>query len=789
MSLSDKINELTIEQKIILQTGKDILRTAKIAEIPQAMMVDGPHGLRLCENGKTTPQVAFPSLSTIANSWNREAVWKMGEAIARQCQKQTVALLLAPGVNIKRHVLCGRNFEYFSEDPFLAGELGAAYVMGVQSTGIGACVKHFAANNQESGRLATNSVIDEKALREIYLAPFERVIKKAKPWAVMCSYNALNGEYSSQNKKLLTDILRKEWDYEGLTISDWWSVDDRIESIKAGLDLEMPRGETRKLLNAVKENKLAEAELDTCCRHILDFLEKADKITQTKIDPDGQKKVAAEVAAESVVLLKNDGILPFTDDHIVVVGSYADTCRIGGKGSSEVKPLQKDSVIKQLKSAGKSFEYYPGYIINSEKTNRRYESEAINNSKGKTVLFFMADPDLSEAESYDRENMSLPLCQLRLLNKLSLVAKNIVVVLQCGAPVDCAWSKMANAILLQGLAGEYGSEGLTKILYGELSPSGKLAETWPLTIGSQASDSDFAQKKRNVFYKESIYVGYRYFDSARIRIAFPFGFGLSYTKFQLTEMELSKNTIQKNEGLNISVTLTNTGRYDGSEVLQAYVKKLGKGIFHPEKELKGFVKAFLKKGETKTVEIALEPDAFRYFDPDKNQWETDKGYYDIIVSDGCSTSIAKRLEIISGAISSDQSAILPHYYDPSSGLASDQEFSILYKQPLPKEHKPKEPHTRNSMLMETKDRAFGRFVNLIVGFLIFCGKMMKNEFAMIAGRVLPMSPIRSILTMTKKFDMDMVDCLVEMFDGHVIKGYSHLCKERKKRKNEEIFGD
>lgn len=652
MDIAHIIEIMTLEEKAALCSGADFWHTKAIErlDIPQIMMSDGPHGLRKCIDDPDTPNnaikaVCFPSAAALACSFDRELIGEMGKALGEECQAEDVSVILGPGCNIKRSPLCGRNFEYFSEDPYLASQMAIAHIKGVQSKGAGTSLKHFAANNQEHRRMSVSAEIDERTLHEIYLAAFEPVIKEAKPWTVMCSYNKINGEYSAQNKLLLTDILRNKWGFEGLVMSDWGAVDDRPKGIAAGLDLEMPASmgkNDRYIVKAVEDGSLSMEELDTCVRRILELIDRSlESSTEIKWDMERHHRLARKIAAGSAVLLKNEGgMLPLDPTKkIAFIGAFADTPRYQGGGSSHINSYKTVSALEAVKDIA-DVTYAQGYHLDKDEIDPELEQQAVDAAMAAdAVVVFAGLPDSFESEGYDRKHMQLPQCQLDLISKLTAVNGNIAVVLHNGSPVElpfaCGDDGVASvkAILEMYLGGQAVGEATADLLFGRENPSGKLAETFPLRLEDNPSYLNFPGEGDTVRYSEGIFVGYRYYDKKNMEVLYPFGHGLSYTTFEYSDISVSSNEVTDKKPFTVEFTLTNTGDRDGAEIVQLYVEPLTPTVIRPIKELKGFEKIFLKAGESKRVVFRLDKSAFAYYSVKLHDWYSESGEYNILIGE------------------------------------------------------------------------------------------------------------------------------------------------------------
>ncbi|KFN09869.1 glycoside hydrolase family 3 C-terminal domain-containing protein [Paenibacillus macerans] len=650
-SIERILTQLTLEEKASLCSGQDFWRLKEISRlgIPSIRMADGPHGLRKeAENadylaaGQSLPATCFPSAAGLACTWNRTLIRQMGEALGKECQAEGVSVLLGPGANIKRSPLCGRNFEYFSEDPYLSSEMAASHIEGVQSQGVGTSLKHFALNNQEYRKMTVDAVADERTLREIYLASFEGAVKKARPWTVMTAYNRVNGEYCAENKRLLTDILREEWGYEGAVISDWGAVNERVDGLLAGLDLEMPfnLGEgDAKIVQAVQSGELPEEQLDRAVKVLLELAFKghAAKREQASFDPGGHHDLARKVAAESMVLLRNEqGILPLSKEaSIAVIGGFARRPRFQGGGSSHIVPTRLDIAYEEIGRKVKDpaqITYAQGYRPDDDEIDAALLAEAAEAAaKAEVAVIFAGLPDRYETEGYDRSHLRLPGNHLRLIEEVAKVQSNLVVVLSNGSPVEMPWIGQTRAVLEAYLGGQAAGGAVADLLFGDANPSGKLAETFPAALEHNPSYLFFPGEKDRAEYKEGVFVGYRYYDAKALEPLFPFGHGLSYTRFEYSGLTLSSSRIREHETLTVSVRIKNAGEVAGKEIVQLYVSDREASVARPPKELKGFEKLELQPGEEKTVIFELNKRAFAYYDVELGGWHVESGFFDILI--------------------------------------------------------------------------------------------------------------------------------------------------------------
>ena len=656
MNIRALLTELTAEEKAALVAGTDFMYTNPVPRlgVPQLRMSDGPHGLRVQkeagDNGVTgsEPATAFPTAATAASGWNLENLRRMGEAIAEECLYYRVNVLLGPGVNLKRNPLCGRNFEYFSEDPLLAGKLAASEIRAVQAKGVSVSMKHFALNNSENYRFMGDSIADMRAIRELYLRVFEIAVKESNPAGVMCAYNKINGEYCCQNKWLLTDVLRKEWGFEGLVMTDWGATHDRIKMLAAGCDLEMP-GDTaicRKwILDGIESGALSMADLDKAAENVLRLIEKAAAKKVASVDWNAHDGLAAEIAADCAVLLKNDGLLPLRrEEKVLVVGDLFERMRYQGAGSSMITPARVTTPQNAFDKMGIPYAFARGYAENETEENGSLIAEAVARASGyETVVAFIGLTDCVESEGGDRESMGLPENQLALIRALVQTKKRVAVALFGGAPVELPFADEVSAILALYLPGQNGGTAAARLLFGDANPAGRLAETWPLSYGDVPFGNQFG-KSGNEIYKESIYVGYRYYLTAGKKVRYPFGYGLSYTGFAWRDMQVT----DLGEQTEVSCELQNTGRYGGAEVVQLYVQAPRSAVWKPERELRAFSKVYLKAGEKRRVTVTLHKADLRYFDGKRNGWVLEQGEYELLLCSDCETVLLRRTISLAG---------------------------------------------------------------------------------------------------------------------------------------------
>ena len=731
---ADLVARMSVDEKAALCSGLSFwhLEANERLGVPSVMVTDGPHGLRKQATAgdhvglnASVPATCFPTASALASSWDRDLLREIGVALGEQCVAENVTVLLGPGMNIKRHPLCGRNFEYFSEDPLVTGAMAAALVDGIQSQGVGASVKHFAANNQEAGRMFVDAIVDERTLREIYLRGFETVVRQSRPWTVMCSYNRLNGVYCGEHEWLLNRVLRKEWGFEGLVVTDWGAANDRVLGLSAGLDLEMPASggvNDGRIVRAVRDGRLPEAELDrTVRRNVALSLAGAElEGRDPDLDQDAHHALARRAAAECTVLLKNEeGLLPLgTDSDIAVIGAFAKQPRYQGAGSSQVTPTRLEcafDAIEALVPHPAQVTYAPGYDAQRSERDDALITDAVAAARGSAVaIVFAGLPAIYESEGFDRAHLRLPEQHDRLIEAVCEANPRTVVVLANGAPVEMPWVAAPAAILEGYLAGQAGGTAIADVLFGAASPGGKLAETFPLHQADVPADRWFPGSGRQVAYREGLYVGYRYFDSAAAPVLFPFGHGLTYTRFEYSNLGIGPDGFDQGGAVGISLDLTNTGAREGSEVVQLYVHDVESSVYRPEQELRAFAKVRLAPGETRQVDLTLGDDAFAVYDAAAGAWVVEAGDFEIRV--GASSRDIRLTATL--PVRSDQEI------DPAmcgsgpdrapaigqGGLAvSDAAFATMLGKPLPPPESPR-PYHVNSTLTEIAETWLGRLL-------------------------------------------------------------------------------
>ena len=677
MDVKALVAQMTLEEKAGLCSGADFWHTKAVERlgIPATMVSDGPHGLRKQDDkadhlgvNDSIEAVCFPAACATAASFDSALLTRMGEAIGDSCQHERLSVVLGPAVNIKRSPLCGRNFEYFSEDPYLAGRMASAHIHGVQSRNVGTSIKHFAANSQEHRRMSSSSNADERTLREIYFPAFEMAVKREQPWTVMCSYNRLNGVFASENPWLLTDVLRKEWGFQGYVMSDWGAVSDRVKGVQAGLELEMPSSggvNDQKLVDAVRAGTLDEKVLDRACERILNivFRYAENARPDTPWDKEAQHALAAEIAADCMVLLKNeDGILPLSrEDEIAFIGEFAKKPRFQGGGSSHIHSFKTTSALEAAEGLRVSFA--PGYSVRQNEPDEALIAQAVENAKkAKVAVVFAGLPDSFESEGYDRTHMRMPDCQNRLIEAVAAANPNTVVVLHNGSPVEMPWIGQVKAVLETYLGGQAVGTATVRVLFGDVNPSGHLAETFPLRLEDNPSYLYYGGEGNVTEYREGVFVGYRYYDKKKMDVLFPFGHGLSYTSFAYSNLRLEQGKAALDEGDTVKVTVTvkNTGSRFGKAVAQLYVGALDGDVIRPVRELKGFEKVALAPGESKDVCFTLDKRAFAYWNTEIHDWYVAAGQYAIEVGDS-SRHLPLRAEI-----TLRDARDLPRHYDMNS---------------------------------------------------------------------------------------------------------------------------
>ena len=646
-NIKEIVAQMTLEEKAGMCSGKDFwfLKSVERLGIPNVMVSDGPHGLRKQDSegdhlglNESIVAVCFPAACATASSWDEEMLESMGKTLGEECQAENVSILLGPAANIKRSPLCGRNFEYFSEDPYLTGRMAIAEIKGVQSWDVGTSMKHYAANNQEFNRMSCSSNLSERAFREIYLTGFEMAVKEAQPKTLMCSYNKINGVYASENKKLLTDILRDEWGFQGYVMTDWGAVADRVKGIQAGLDLEMPASggvNDRKIVEAVKNGTLDEKELDKAVENILrvSFSYIDHRHPEARFDRDADHAKAIDCATECGVLLENNGILPLSaGKKIAYIGEYAAKPRFQGGGSSHINCSKVTSALESAQAKGRNVTYTKGFPFDGDVLDEAELAAAVKAAQEADVaVIFAGLPDVIESEGYDRKSMAMPVCQNRVIEEVAKVQPNTVVVLHNGSPVEAPWADSVAAVLEMYLGGQGVGEATDRLLYGEANPSGRLAESFPYRLEDNPSYLNFPGDGFNVDYAEGIYVGYRYYEAKKLPVRWAFGHGLSYTTFEYSNLRLSAPSMSDDTTVTVSVDVTNTGKVAGKEVVQLYVADKNGTPGRCIKELKGFEKLSLQPGETKTASMVIDARALSFYHEGLGDWYAPSGTYEVLV--------------------------------------------------------------------------------------------------------------------------------------------------------------
>ena len=770
MDIEKIVSQMSLEDKIAFCEGANFWETKAYEKygIPTMFVCDGPNGLRkqdlsggtdMLGVNKSQPATCFPAAVTTANSWDPDLLHAVGTAIGEEARAQGVGVVLGPGCNLKRNPLCGRNFEYYSEDPYLSGKLAAGFIRGVEERGVGTSLKHFAANSQELSRFTSDSVLDERTLRELYLTGFEIAVKEGKPATVMCSYNKLNGIHASDHKELLTDILRTQWGFDGMVVTDWGAMNDRIEGFKAGCDLNMPGGSAymfKECAKAVEDGTLSESDINSSVRRILKQVFRAAENLKTtyECDYDAHHAVARKAAEQGAVLLKNeDAILPLDGDtKIAVIGAMAKTMRYQGAGSSHVNPRKLDRPIDFLPGAI----YAPGCDDRGDTTDALI-AEAVNAAEmAEVAVVFVGLPDRYESEGFDRDNMKMPVGHVRMIEAVAQANVNTVVVLLCGSAVECPWADKVKAILYMGLPGEAGGEAIANLLYGKVNPSGKLAESWPYSYEDVPS-SDIYCKMKDALYMEGIYAGYRYYDKSGVAVRWPFGHGLSYTSFGYSNLIVKERKV--------SVTLTNTGNRAGAEVVQLYVAAPQDGIHRPIRELKGFQKVFLQPGECKTVTFELDDRSFAIW---QNGWKVPGGTYTVQIAD-----YFANMEVAGEAIE------IPtwqagSWYEFCNGKPSQADWEAMMGKPYVAPVLKKGCFTMDNTVMEMKDyslvmKVMFKFTEMVIAK--GCGGKVdyeNPEFRMMINASAG-GPLRS-MQISGGVKGGVFPGLLEMANGHFFKG-------------------
>lgn len=776
------INQLSLGQKAALMSGKNIWETQDIDGVLPAMFLsDGPHGLRKQVGsgdhlGLNASELAtcFPTAATLANSWDEELLEKVGMHIGQEAKAANVQVILGPGLNTKRNPKCGRNFEYYSEDPYLSGKMAAASIRGIQSTGTIASPKHFAVNSQENRRMASDSIVDERALREIYLTNFEIAIKEGKSKGIMSAYNLINGVYANENKELLQDILRDEWGFDGFVVSDWGGDNDHVEGVRNGSHLAMPGQSVNgplEIIEAVRSGQLAETVLDERVDELIDVILNSTALSDevTEIDWNKQLEVAREAAKRSVVLLKNESsVLPVNSSKKVsIIGEFAKTPRYQGAGSSVVNPIKIENTLEVVKDFPLNFIGYAKGYERGKTAQTELEEEAIDLAKqSDVVLLYVGLDEIFESEGMDRTTLSMPENQQQLIEKIAQTSAKVVVILAAGSVIEMPWIDKVDGILHGYLSGSAGASAMMDVITGKYNPSGKLNETYPISYNDVLFGEQFPAEGRYAYYRESLYVGYRYYDSAKAAVQFPFGYGLSYTTFDYSSIETTRESIK--------LKVTNSGMIDGEEIVQLYVGKSDSRLMRPVKELKGFKKIFLKAGESQIITIPFDDKTFRYFDTDKHEWEIEAGTYQLYIgSDSRDIRLQDQLDV-KGVIPATKSN--DHYLNRHFEKLNIEDFEQLYGKPLPKEKQAeKYSLNRNHTISDMKHakNLLARLVYKVIDKLLI--RSQKKGTPDLNLLFIYNMPFRAIAKMTNGMvDMKMVDSVLIMVNGQTIKGCSKL---------------
>ena len=789
------VSEMTLEQKAAFLTGKDFWQTQDFPElgVPSLFLADGPHGLmkqaaaadHLGLNA-SIPATCFPTAATMANSWNEELGEKMGEALGKEAASMNVNVLLGPGTCMKRNPRCGRNFEYFSEDPYLAGKMAASYIRGIQEAGTSACVKHFAGNNQEERRMVSDTVVDERTLREIYLTAFEIAVKEGKTQSIMTSYNRVNGTHADENTHLLRDILRGEWGFDGVIVSDWAGTNNKVNSTVAGSDLEMPSCKygSADIVKAVNAGELDIKYVDECVMRILDLVEKTTVSEKGKpFDVEAHHEIARKCAEDSIVLLKNDGVLPMSaETRTAIIGDFAANPRYQGAGSSVVNPTKLTTMLEGRHTVN-FIGYEKGFDRYGAKKGGLAKKAANLAKRAEVVILCLGLDEVSEAEGLDREHIKIPQNQIELYKKVRANSKKLVLVLSCGSAVETEWCKDADAIVYGCLTGQAGAGAVLDVIVGNVNPSGKLAETFPVKYSDCSSASHFPGKEMTVEYREGPYVGYRYYDTANVPVAYPFGFGLSYTTFEYSNVQAGEN--------GVTFTITNTGSVDGAEIAQLYVGKKDGKVFRPAKELKGFKKVFIKAGESAQVTIPFDDKTFRYFNVKTEKWEVEGGEYQLYI--GASSVDIRLTASVTKAGTTDVMPYdpekLPSYYSGKAANVSAEEFKELLGREIPKSgynfyKKKRMVIEENSTISDLRysKRWVGRAFSGVIRFAISaCRAFGMRTLANTLVMGVLHQPIRGLAKFGGMSRRQMEGLLL-MFNGHFFKGVGRFLSKEKVKK-------
>jgi beta-glucosidase len=803
------IAQMTLDEKASLCSGLDFwhLKGIERLGIPSIMVTDGPHGLRKQANGSSqidlvgVPATCFPTASALAATWNRDLIYRVGEALGEECLEEKVGVILGPGANLKRSPLCGRNFEYFSEDPYLTGEIAKSHIKGVQSKGIGTSLKHYAVNNQEYRRMTIDTIVDERALREIYLQGYEIAVKEAQPWTVMCAYNKVNGIYCCEHPYLMTDILKDEWGHAGLVVTDWGAMNERVASLLAGVELEMPgvkNGNDARIVAAVQSGCLDETVLDRAAERLLTMIFKAEGTLSEDYTYDRQAHhaLARCVAGEGAVLLKNEeNILPLQENtNIALIGAFAKIPRYQGAGSSSMNPTRLDNIYDEIVElvGEEKVSYAPGYLAKGDQLDDTLIQEAIEVAKTAAVVVICAGlTDMFEVEGLDRMHMRLPQNHNALIETIAKFHSNVVVVLSNGSPVEMPWADQVSAILEGYLGGQAGGGAIADILYGKVNPSGKLAETFPHRLEDNPSYPYFPGGPATVEYRESIFVGYRYYDTVQADVLYPFGHGLSYTTFEYRDLQLSHNAITEDETLTVTLNVSNSGSVAGKEIVQVYVRDIESSAFRPVKELKGFEKVAIQPGEIKPLTIKLDRRAFAYFNPGLQDWYVESGVFEILV--GASSRdirLSTTIQVESTRAAApvfDRQALAVYYNFPKGSPVSKADFErLIGKVVRSNEVANGESYTINTPIGDMTNsfigRQLGNFMRKQIKSLI--KGQEDTPIALLMEAMAREAPLRvMMMTGDGSITRDMLDALLVMINGKFFKGLGAFVKAIRAKQN------
>ena len=791
--------KIPVEQKATLVSGKDLWRLEEIPELglPGIMVTDGPHGLRKQrdESGggnpiESVPAVCFPCPVNLASTWDTDLIEEVGGALADACLQERVSILLGPGVNIKRSPLCGRNFEYFSEDPYLTGMIASAWIRGVQGKGIGACLKHFAANNQESNRMIIDTIVDERTLREIYLPGFEISVKKGQPWTVMCSYNRLNGEYLSDSSRLLNSVLREEWNFRGLVMTDWGALNDPVQGLAAGVDLEMPGSgniHVPMIQAAIEGGELSPAQLDNAAKRVIDLIIESESglMQDFHIDESAQHELACKVAEQSFVLLQNhNAALPLnSDEKIVVIGELARNPRYQGTGSSQISPTRLSIPLDAIEQAlsDESVLFAPGYSLSHEEPDERMIDEAVLlASTADKVVLFLGLPETRESEAIDRQDMCLPEGQLALVDALCDLESSMIVVLQNGAPVELPFRNKVHSILETFLGGQAYGSAVALVLFGQSNPCGKLAESFPEKLSDTPCHHWFPGERRQVEYREGIYVGYRYYCTSGVATAYPFGHGLSYTTYDYSNLRITRGgeTVKTSsaeefsdwDGLIVWCDIRNSGDREGAEIVQLYVRAPNCTVHRPSRELRGFAKVFLLPGESRSISFELGKRAFSFWDVTEDDWALEGGEF--VIELGASSEdirLSDIHQVNSDWESVDIPAVQAPYFNPALRCFDDGAFAALLQRPIPKQQS-EQPYHMNSTLSEISRTHIGAILYRLIKTANRkrMGAEAKESHEQLIDAVLEGMPLRMMVMFSKgKFSYKYANLLLQIVNRNI----------------------